>query len=144
MRLSAFIHDTLYEIALGVSLGRARSRDLVAVSPGLIDGEDVSEKTYVDFDVAVVVGENDTTTKSGDGKAAAEIQVASIVKANIGAGGSLEAISKTSTEQTHRITFKIPIYMNAHFRNNPLASDEAKGILAAHGLKEATHKVIRE
>jgi hypothetical protein len=70
MRLSAFIHDTLYEIALGVQLARTRARDLVAITPSTIDGEAVAEKTYVDFDVAVVVGESETTTKSGDDKAA--------------------------------------------------------------------------
>lgn len=140
MRLSAFIHDTLYEIALGVQLARARSRDLVAITPSTIDGESVSEKTYVDFDVAVVIGETDTTTKTGDGKVGAEIQVASILKASVGAGGKIEANAKTSTEQTHRITFKVPIYMNAHFRNNPLAAADARELLTAHGVAEATQR----
>lgn len=140
MRLSAFIHDTLYEIALGVQLARARSRDLVAISPAGISGEAVSEKTYVDFDVAVVVGEEDTTTKGGDGKAGAEIHVAAIIKANIGASGKIETGSTTSTEQTHRVAFKVPIYMNAHFRDNPLAVAEARQLLAAHGISEAPEK----
>ena len=73
------------------------------------------EKTYVDFEVAVVVAESETTTKGGDGKAGAEIQVASIIKANIGGGGKIESGSTASTEQTHRVVFKVPIFMNAHF-----------------------------
>lgn len=140
MRLSAFIHDTLYEIALGVQLARARARDLVAITPSTIDGEAVAEKTYVDFDVAVVVGESETATKSGDSKAGAEIQVASVIKANIGAGGKIESGSTASTEQTHRVAFKVPIYMNAHFRDNPLAAADAKEMLAAHGISEAMAK----
>lgn len=117
-----------------------RARDLVAITPSSIDGEAVSEKTYVDFDVAVVVGESETTTKSGDGKAGVEIQVASIVKANIGGGGKIEAGSTASTEQTHRVAFKIPIFMNAHFRNNPLTAAAAKELLSAHGIADATTK----
>ena len=38
MRLRDFIHDTLYEIALGVQLAQARSKDLVAIAPSTIDG----------------------------------------------------------------------------------------------------------
>ena len=135
MQLSAFIHDTLYEIALGVQLARARSRELVAITPATIDGESVSERTYVDFDVAVVVNQSDTTTKGGGGKAGAEIQVASVIRASIGANGKIEAGASTSMEQTHRVAFKVPVYMNAHFRNNPLAAADAEQLLAAHGIK---------
>jgi hypothetical protein len=96
----------------------------------------VAEKTYVDFDVAVVVGESDMTSKGGDGRVGGEIKVASIVKANIGAGGKAEASSTASTQQTHRVTFKVPVFLNAHFRDNPLAMTEAKQLLVAHGLAE--------
>lgn len=140
MRLSAFIHDTLYEIALGVQLARARSLDLVAIAPRTIDGEAVSEKTDVDFDVAIVVGESETASKGADGKAGAEIQVASIVKVGIGGGGKLESRSTASAEQTHRVGFKVPIYLNAHFRDNPLAAAEAESLLSAHGLATASTK----
>jgi hypothetical protein len=125
---------------LGVQLARARARDLVAITPSTIDGESVSEKTYVDFDVAVVVGESETTMKGGEGKTGGEIQVASIIKANIGGGGKIESGSTASTEQTHRVAFKVPIFMNAHFRNNPLASADSKELLSAHGISDATSK----
>jgi hypothetical protein len=140
VRLSAFIHDTLYEIAWGVQLARARARDLVAITPSTIDGESVSEKTYIDFDVAVVVGESETNIKGGGGKTGAEIQVASIIKASIGGEGTIESNSTASKEQTHRVAFKVPVYMNAHFRNNPLAASDAKDLLAAHGISEVSPK----
>src|SRR3546814_3501354 len=84
MRLSEFIHDMLYEIALGVEIARARSHEIAAIAPESISGERVSERTYIDFDVAVVVGESDTTAKAGDGRIGADIQVATIVKASAG------------------------------------------------------------
>ena len=135
MRLSTFIHDTLYEIALGVTLGRARALEMVAVMPGHINGEDVAEKTYIDFDIAVVVDENATLTNTKDGNGGAEIQVASVVKLKAGAEAKVESVDQKSHAQTHRITFKIPIYVNANFKENPLAISAAAEILQVHGLK---------
>jgi hypothetical protein len=134
MRLSTFIHDTLYEIALGVTIGRARALDMVAVMPGHIDGTDVAEKTYVDFDIAVVVDEDLSGTSTKDGNVGAEIQVVSMIKIKAGAGVKNESVSHKSQEQTHRITFKIPIHMNAHFKDNPKAIAEASKILKTHGF----------
>lgn len=138
MRLSVFIHDTLYEIALGVQIARARAGDLVAITPSTIDGESVAEKAYVDSDVAVVVNESETATKSGGGKAGAEIQVAAVIKAN-----KVKSESTASSGQTHRVSFKAPIYMNAHFRRNPLAAAEAKELLTASGLSDASAKLSK-
>lgn len=116
MRLSTFIHDTLYEIALGVTLGRARALNMVAVMPGHVDGADVAEKTYIDFDIAVVVDENATQTNAKDGDAGTEIQVLSILKLKAGAEVKAETVDHRSQAQTHRITFKIPIYANANYQ----------------------------
>src|SRR5215813_404532 len=121
MQLSAFIHNTLSEIVLGVHLAHARSLDLAAIAPNTINKERVGEKTYVDFDVAVAVSEQDTTTRSGGGKTGAEIQVASIVKANIGVSGKIEAGSTTSTEQTSRVVFRVPIYFGVNYEENEAA-----------------------
>jgi len=134
MRLSQFVQDTLYEIALGVHLARARALDIAAISPNTVSGDDVAEKTYVDFDVAVVVNEGDTKVKGADGRVGGEIQVASVFKANVGGGGKTESTATASTQQTHRVTFKVPVFMNAHFRDNPEAQAEAKRVLGAHGL----------
>src|SRR3546814_10420061 len=106
MRLSEFIHDMLYEIALGVEIARARSHEIAAIAPESISGERVSERTYIDFDVAVVVGESDTTAKAGDGRIGADLQVATIVKASAGMGGKAEATSTASQQQTNRVDRK--------------------------------------
>src|SRR3546814_19948864 len=114
MRLSEFIHDMLYEIALGVEIARARSHEIAAIAPESISGERVSERTYIDFDVAVVVGESDTTAKAGDGRIGADIQVATIVKASAGMGGKEEATSTASQQQTPRLQLKVTGYLTAN------------------------------
>lgn len=119
MRLSQFIQDTLYEIVLGVHLGRARSLDIAAISPNTISGDDVAEKSYIEFDVAVVVNEGDTKVAGADGRAHGEIQVAAVFKASLGGGGKTESTAMASIQQTHRVTFKVPVFLNAHFVKTP-------------------------
>jgi hypothetical protein len=137
MRLSTFVHDTLYEIVLGISLGRARSRELAAIAPLTIDEKSVSEKTYVDFDIAVVVGEDEENASGGDGKLKGEIQVASVLKVSANAGGKIESKTRSSSEQTHRISFKVPLYTNAHFRENATVIAESQRLLTAYGIKDS-------
>lgn len=124
MRLSDFIRDTLYEIALGVEHARVKSRNLVAINPHTLDGERVVERNYVDFDVSVVVSDDQQSKRSGG--ASAEIQVVSLVKVGAKAGGELESTNAARTEQTHRVSFKVPVYMAANYRGNPAAEAEAK------------------
>jgi hypothetical protein len=125
MRLSTFIQDTLYEIALGVELARARAIELVAISPSSLDGQAINERSYVDFDVSVVVSEEQASRTGGSGKLGGEIRVAAIFKASAEGGGSKEANSARSTEQTHRVAFKVPIYMGANYKTNQAAIDAA-------------------
>src|SRR3546814_18929110 len=102
MRLSEFIHDMLYEIALGVEIARARSHEIAAIAPESISGERVSERTYIDFDVAVVVGESDTPAKDGVGRIGAERQLATILKASAGMGGKAEETAPATQKQEGR------------------------------------------
>src|SRR3546814_12316984 len=116
MRLSEFIHDMLYEIALGVEIARARSHEIAAIAPESISGERVSERTYIDFEVAVVVGESDKTAKAGDGRHGADIDVATIRKDSDGKGGKAEGTSTASQQQNHRGTLKVPVNQQPQFR----------------------------
>lgn len=132
MRLSEFIQETLNEIALGVQAGALRAKDFVAISPSTINGQPVGEKGYVEFDVQVVVGESSTSTKGGKGQLGAEIQVAALGKLSASAGGDADATKAITSERTHHVTFKVPIYMAANFRGNPATAQEAEEFLAAH------------
>lgn len=125
MQLRDFIQETLYEIALGVHLAKIKSKDLIAVNPGSLNGEVLNEKSYIDFDVSLVVNEKKVSSSSGSGKIGGEIKVASIVKIGADVGGSGAKSTETSSEKTHRVAFKVPVYMNAHFRGDRSMAEEA-------------------
>jgi hypothetical protein len=126
MQLSEFIESTMYEIALGVERARLRARNLAAINPSTIDGQQINERSYVQFDVSVVVSDSEEVRKGGDAKVGAEIKVASIAKVSVGAGGKVESAVGAKSEQTHRVAFQVPMYMNANYRNNPAVQAEAE------------------
>lgn len=132
MRLSDFIEDTLYEIALGVQLAQARAKDLMAINPGSLNGELIDERSYVDFDVSIVVTDEAGTKTSGSGKLGGAIKVASVFSASAEAGGERESSQARSKEQTHRVSFKVPVHMNADFKDNPAAAEAASRLLEIH------------
>jgi hypothetical protein len=125
MQLRDFIQETLYEIALGVHLAKIKSKDLIAVNPGTLNGERLNEKSYIDFDVSLVVNEKKNSSSSGSGKIGGEIKVASIAKFGAEVGGAGGSSAENSSESTHRVAFKVPVYMNAHFRGDKSMAEEA-------------------
>ena len=125
MRLSEFIQDTLYEIAIGVEMARLKSCNYVAINPVSISGERVDDRSYVDFDVSIIVGETEEKSGSGKGRIHGEIKVASLAKAGVEVGGQGQKVSSAKAEQTHRVSFKVPFYMNANYRDNPAVQAEA-------------------
>lgn len=135
MRLSQFIEDTMYEIALGVQRAQARAKDLVAINPAHLDGEPLREKSFVDFDVSVVVNDATSVSKDGGGKLGGEISVASIGKLKAELGGGADKTRQNSTAQTHRVAFQVPVYFNAHFRNNPATAEFAAEILGTQNAQ---------
>jgi hypothetical protein len=138
MRLSEFIEDTLYEIAVGVEHARLKARNYVAINPAQLDGELLTEKGYVEFDVSVVVGEANEASITGEKRATGEIKVATILK--VGANGSSQEQSSSTAkaEQTHRVSFKVPVYMNANYRNDPLVQADAKALEALSDVGAST------
>ncbi len=118
MKLSSFIQETIYEIAVGIHAAKVRAKDLVAVSPGGLNGTSLTEKSYIDFDVTVVVKEGQHAKKGGKAGLSGRIQVASVLHVGIEANGDREQDSTSEAEQTHRITFKVPVYFNANHRND--------------------------
>ena len=129
MRLSNFIEDTLYEIALGAELGRARAKDFVAINPSSIDGQPIAEKNYVEFDVSLVVEEGSRSQTQENAKVGGEIQVVSLFKAGGSGGISTESAQNHSSQQTHRVAFKVPIHMHANYRANPHMAISASELL---------------
>lgn len=112
MKLSEMIEETLSEIAIGVKNAKEKSRGVLAISPGTMDGKVVAEITYIEFDVSVAVAEAAEGTSSTEKGVGGELRVMSIglgAKANAATGEKSSASSHT----THRITFKVPICMGA-------------------------------
>jgi hypothetical protein len=125
MKLRDFIKEIMVEIAHGIQAAKIETGDLWAISPGALHGERLTEKSYVEFDVAVTVSEATKSARDGKGGMKAEIEV---FGSRIGGEftGSAETRSDVSTVNASRVAFKVPVYMNAHFRGDSNLIEEAE------------------
>lgn len=129
MRLAEFIREALRDIALGVHGAKSDIHELVAIVPGHLNGTSMIEKTYVEFDIAVSAASDDESKSGSSAKAGAGI---SVVGVKLGTDGALneESLRKNSNSLTSRIGFKVPIYLNAHFRGDDGSQAEADFVMA--------------
>lgn len=125
MKLRDFIKETMIEIAYGIQAAKIETADIWAINPGSLHGEKLTEKSYVDFDVAVTVNESTKNGQDGKGSIKAEIEV---FGSRLGGelSGAAQGRKETSTVNASRVVFKVPVYMNAHFRGDENLSEEAK------------------
>jgi hypothetical protein len=124
VRLSDFVAEAISDIAHGIHLAKANTYEIIAVTPGTLNGDRITEKSYIEFDIAVTATSEKTTKGSKSGKAGAGI---SVLGAKIGVDGTLasETGAKDLSGLTSRISFKVPVYFNAHFRGDSGAAQEA-------------------
>ena len=124
VRLSEFVSEAISEIAHGIHLAKADTYEIIAVVPGTLNGERLTEKSYIEFDIAVTATSEAATSDRKGGKAGAGIAV---LGAKIGADGSLDTAkdAKEISGITSRIAFKVPVYFNAHFRGDAGSAAEA-------------------
>lgn len=124
MKLAEFIREAISEIALGVHGAKGDVFDIVAVVPGSLNNAVVIEKSEIEFDIAVTVTSDTSKASSKSGKVGAGI---SVLGARIGTDGTIDAdeSSKVARALTSRLAFKVPVYFNAHMRDDPGAADEA-------------------
>jgi hypothetical protein len=127
MELADFIEAALSEIAEGVHRAKANTRDITAIVPGRLNREILTEKTLVKFDIAVSAEENSSSQKAG--KAGAKFGI-NVLGSNIeaGLGGEAGTESAESRSTVSRISFEVPVYLNAHFRDDPASDKEAQYI----------------
>lgn len=128
MRLSTFIESTIFEIALGVARSKVKCKDLISVAPGDVinragQSEEQSFEVDIAFDVALSVASSATMSKGGDGGAEAKVRIA-VVDAGMKVGGSVSKEDRQTTEQTHRVSFSIPVFLNKHHRNDTSMENE--------------------
>lgn len=125
MRLAEFVREALGDVAFGVHAAKADAHGLVAIVPGSLNGEQVTEKTYIEFDVAVTASTESQNASGTSGKAGAGINV---VGFRFGVDGELtdNSIKKDVSGLTSRIAFKVPVYLNANFRGDATSQAEAE------------------
>lgn len=124
MDLKDFIRETLVGIASGIQEAKIETGDIWALVPGALHGKRVSETSYIEFDVAVTVTE--TTESQKDGKAGVKAEI-SVLGSKVSGelGGGIASTKHASAEHVSRVSFKVPVHMNAHFRGDPLFAQEA-------------------
>jgi hypothetical protein len=114
MKLNQLIELTLNEIATGVRSAKEQSWETMVIAPGTINGRDVTEITYVEFDLNIAVDETNSTSSTKEKALGGELRVLSIGgsgKVDSSRGESRSLASKTS----QRIMFKVPVCMGATY-----------------------------
>ncbi|WP_426255511.1 hypothetical protein [Sphingomonas sp. DC2300-3] len=127
MRLSDFIEATLSEIGLGVQRAKVRSKNLMAVAPNRVANQEVGGKTEVTFDVALALTNTTISESQAGGKAGFGVNI-SVVKAEIGTDGTVKSTDSDSKAHTHRVTFSVPVYLAAHFRQPGALAEEEQAL----------------
>jgi hypothetical protein len=117
MNLSELIEETLSEIAKGVKAAKEKSRSVLAISPGTLDGKMVAEITYIEFDVSLVVSETNEASSSKDGGIGGSLKVVSIGGLEGRKGVSKGEKNVASSQLAHRVSFKVPVCMAAEFNS---------------------------
>ncbi|WP_056375950.1 MULTISPECIES: hypothetical protein [unclassified Sphingopyxis] len=129
MELAEFIRQALSDIAFGVHEARVDCQEVVAIAPGILNGQPVQLTTDVSFDIAVTTAKSSTDSRAAKSGAEGFIKVVGF-GAKIGGQSEDGGSNGRSDETISRISFKIPIQLNAHFRNDPGAETERERIKA--------------
>lgn len=124
MELNEFIESTLFEISVGVAKAKVRCGDFVSIAPGNLNGVTIDQQSDVHFDVEVTTfsGEEKSVKANLEGGAGFKIFV---VDAKVDIGGNRDASKSERETNSHRVSFSVPVRMNAHHRNDPHQKAEA-------------------
>jgi hypothetical protein len=125
MKLSQLIELTLNEIAVGVRSAKEKSWETMVIAPGTINDRDVTEITYVEFDLSVAIDEANAKSSAREKGIGGELRVLSVGgsgKINSNRGASKSSASKTS----QRIAFKVPVCMGAKYCPREKTTEETR------------------
>lgn len=128
MNLSEFIHETLRDISIGITKAKLEVSDLTAIAPGSLRGEIRTTETEVTFDVAVSASSENSSKGTGGASAGASLKVLS-VDVSVGADGTKEKSSSSENSNVSRISFSVPILLNAMSQNPSEAAKAEKEYL---------------
>ena len=118
MRIGDFVRQALGEIVLGVAEAKRITNRLSSISPGKLDGETLTEKTLVDFEIALLAENSISSDSRSGGEVSGSLRV---VSASV--SGSGETSEESRSENVSRVSFSVPLYLNAHHRNDSRSSD---------------------
>lgn len=135
MQLSAFIKEALTEIAFGVHEAKVDCNQLVAISPGTLNSQSLLEKTEVEFDIAVTVASGSESGTSSSQKGSGKINVYA-ASAALDGDSSENSKENQSHQRISRIAFKVPVYLNAHFRGDAGAESERQYVKQLIGQRQ--------
>ena len=123
MKLNELVRLTLTEIATGVRSAKEEAWETMTIAPGTIDGRQVAEITYIEFDLSVTVDEANSKSSAREKALGGELRVLSVGgsgKSNSNRGKSNSSASKIS----QRIAFKVPVCMGAQYHSRKRAGDD--------------------
>lgn len=138
MNLAEFIRQALSDIAFGVHEARVDCQEIVAIAPGHLNGKVVKNTAEISFDIAVTTASSSADISTSSSGASGFIRVVGF-GAEVGGRDKDSGSQKRSDETVSRISFSIPIQLNAHFRGDPNASaerDRVKALVAARTKSE--------
>lgn len=123
MDLQKFISETLSDIIRGIHKARVDNYELSALIPGSLNGVPQDIQTKVSFDIAVTVEGESKKGTTNELNGHAKIKV-------LGVGVGVDSKNRfnwgRSETNTHvsRVSFEVPIILNANHRNDPGMLDE--------------------
>lgn len=125
MQLNEFIESTLFEIATGVARAKVRCGAFVSVAPGTLNGERVDQKTEVQFDVEIGTASSASSSGKASGSAEAGFKIF-VIDAKVQLGGEGQKADSNEERHSHRVSFSVPVQLNAHHRDDPNQRAEAE------------------
>jgi hypothetical protein len=136
MELREFIRGSLVDIAIGVQQAAIDAKELVAIAPGDVNGKPIEQLEKIEFDVAVTVAEDSSTSMESGGDVGGRLKVVGIE-----IGGSLKESDTTAKtakrEEVSRIKFSVPVLLNLNFANDTGFSAREAQVKSAIGRIDA-------
>lgn len=127
MELNEFIESTLFEIGVGVAKAKVRCGDFISIAPGNLNGVVLDQQTDVHFDVEITTSSGSEKSIKTNLKGGAGFKIF-VADAKVDVGGDIDKAKSDRETNSHRVSFTVPVRMNAHHRDDPHRESEAKFI----------------
>ncbi|MCF6777850.1 hypothetical protein L3V83_14880 [Thiotrichales bacterium 19X7-9] len=105
MKLNEFVEETLNSICQGIKAAKEHQNEENAIiAPGFVNGEIVTKKQYIDFEILLTVSENNQLQV--EGSLAGRAGISGVIK---GEGSASTNYTKNGhTGNSHKVSFSVP------------------------------------